>query len=69
LFPILPKNQLKNSVLVARAEFDKYFVRFLEELRTRQFAFKIISPLISSKVAKVDSALVVDFAFNLNQNQ
>ena len=35
MFSILPKNEPKNSAPVARAEFGKYLVPFLEELRTR----------------------------------
>ena len=34
LFSILPKNERNVFALVDRAEFGKYFVRFLEELRT-----------------------------------
>ena len=46
LFSILPKNEQKTSTLVARANLREYFVCFLEVLKPRKIASKIIWPLI-----------------------
>ena len=45
VFCILPKTGRKTSALVSRANFWKYFVRFLKELKPRKIASEIIWPL------------------------
>ena len=42
LFSSLPKNKQKTFVLVARDNFSKHFVPFLEDLRTITIASEII---------------------------
>ena len=42
LFSILPKNEQKTFVLVARDNFSKHFVPFLEDLRIITIASEII---------------------------
>jgi hypothetical protein len=42
---ILPKNKLENSNFCPSLLGQKFFVRFLEELKTQRFSFEIIWPL------------------------
>ena len=67
LFSILPKNALISSYL--GQIFCKYFVHFLEELRTRKIASEIIWSLVTSNYKWKMGEIFVTFSEYLNFNR
>ena len=41
--------EYESTICISRAEIEKYFVQFLVQMKTVEFAFEIIWPLVSDR--------------------
>ena len=58
--PIFSKNELENSIFVPSLPGQKFFVRFLGELKNPKCSFEINSPLVSELVVRSGEQDVCD---------